>query len=100
MDTLSKSESGGNPYDDTKERTFAAFVATDHCREKWGRDPAFYERLAGAQVDSFNSLKAWVKERYPDHYSTDWRKIIGKPYSREAMQKLWSDFLAWKETHD
>jgi hypothetical protein len=86
--------------DDTPDKTFATYVATDHCRQKYDRDPAFYERLTAADIQSFNSLKAWAKERYPDHYSTDWRKTINKPYSREAMQKLWSGFLAWKEAKD
>ena len=84
--------------DITDEGTFAAFVATDDCRQKFSRDPAFYERLTTADVESFNSLKAWAKERYPDHYSSDWRKTTGKAYSREAMQKLWADFLARKES--
>ena len=62
-------------------------------------DAEFYTRLvrAGASIKSLNSLKGWAKDRYPDHYTNDWRMTTGMPYGREAMQRLWADYPATEE---
>ena len=95
--SVTEADGGGNPS--IEMPSFSAFVRTDACRQSWGRDERFYERLMSADVGSLNALKQWAKERYPDHYSSDWRKTVGKPYSREAMGRLWASYLDWKEKY-
>jgi hypothetical protein len=53
-----------------------------------------HQRLAPAatSITTLNQLMKFVKERFPSHYSSDWRVITGMPYSRENMRELWARF--------
>jgi hypothetical protein len=78
-------------------KTFASFLDTDESRQ--GCDPKLHARLvsASAGINSLNALVRWARERHPDHYAPDPRKPTGMPYGREAMQRLWANYLAWSE---
>ncbi len=66
-----------------------------------GRDAELLERIERAgspAIRDRDALLKFCKERWPDEYSRDWRKVTGGARSREAMEKLWADYLVWKES--
>jgi hypothetical protein len=78
-------------------KSFSAFLDSDAGREACTLE--LHQRLtpAAMSITTLNQLLKYVKERFPSHYSTDWRVITGMPYSRENMRELWSVYLEWKE---
>jgi hypothetical protein len=78
-------------------KSFAAWLKTDDSTKHIPLELAQRLGPIAQSIDSQNELLKRVKERYPSHYSTDWRVVTGMPYSREAMRELWAAYLAWAE---
>jgi hypothetical protein len=78
-------------------KSFAAFLDSDDGRKHCMLE--LHQRLTpvAASITTLNQLLKQVKERFPSHYSPDWRVVTGAPYSREAMKELWAVYLAWRE---
>jgi hypothetical protein len=65
-----------------------------------GLDPEFVRRLleSGLEIDTCNALIAFAKERWPDHYTRDWRKSTANmAQGREKMAALWARYLEHRE---
>jgi hypothetical protein len=53
------------------------------------------KRLLAANVGSLPQLLKFVRERWPDFYRR--YHLLQEGSGREAMQRLWSDYLKWVE---
>jgi len=82
----------------TSTKSFGDFLQSAACLDT-DCDQKLHARLVGVSgsITSLNDLVRWARERYPTHYAVDTRKPTGMPYSREAMQRLWSGYLNWSE---
>jgi hypothetical protein len=91
METLKSIQNYRDP------KSFAAFLDSDDGRKHCTLE--LHQRLTpvATSVTTLNLLLKFVKERFPSHYSPDWRVVTGAPYSREAMKELWAAYLAWRE---
>jgi hypothetical protein len=78
-------------------KSFAAFLDSDEGRKHCTLE--LHQRLTpvAPSISTLNLLLKYVKERFPSHYSPDWRVVTGAPYSREAMKEVWAAYLAWRE---
>jgi hypothetical protein len=79
--------------------TFNHFLNTKACREKWSslQDPGF-ARLQQANIKSLTALLRWYRERHPRDYRG--YSILTDGSGRERLQRLWADYLAWKESNN
>jgi hypothetical protein len=76
--------------------TFRDFLKTQQ-----DLDPAFVTRVmnSDAAIESVGSLFNFCRERWSDQYPKDWRRPTSNmPFGREAMRRLWSRYLEWRET--
>jgi hypothetical protein len=91
-----------NSYETTSKgdryvTTFMKFLQTDAGRK--AIDPEFLDRLtrANTKIDTLTALLKFARERWPDQFPADFRKDSGTAFGREAMRKIWRDYLTWSE---
>jgi hypothetical protein len=77
--------------------SFAKFLEAEAGRK--AVDPEILDRLvrSGAKIEMKTALLTFMRERWPDHYPPDFRKDSGTPFGREAMRRLWREYLSWSE---
>src|SRR5689334_2798852 len=77
--------------------SFMKFLQTDAGKKTV--DPDFLDRLtrSGIKIDTLTALLKFARERWPEHFPADFRKDPGTPFGREAMRKIWREYLAWSE---
>jgi hypothetical protein len=90
---LASQSEGGDRY----VTTFMKFLQTDAGRK--AIDPEFLDRLtrANTKIDTLTALLKFARERWPDQFPADFRKDSGTAFGREAMRKIWRDYLTWSE---
>ena len=53
---------------------------------------------SGEEISTLNELVGFAKERWPDHYSKDWKKSMAhRANSRERLAVLWARYLSHQE---
>lgn len=80
-------------------KTFNAFLRTETCKRAFS-NADFIDRLlrSGVTIKTPTALKTFARVRYPDHYHPDSRvETTERPLGKEAMNILWSAYLAWVE---
>lgn len=62
-------------------------------------DLELFDRLVrfGVKIDTVDALLKFARQRWPQHYPADFRKDPGTPFGREAMRRIWQQYLDWKE---
>ena len=81
------------PISKPSTKSFSTFLRTTEGR-RWG-STMMYERLLAADIRSLPALLRWTRERYPEMYKN--YHFMADCTGREAMQKLWAEYLEWSE---